>query len=177
MSSSINMTETGIEMQEGIGKSFLQRHLQPPIATRAAKPTRTPRDTIQFKESKISQGEIDEIILKESKKMVEYDDLPKGVLKKILTKINRQSFQEDLDAEIDINGDYSFEDIQSSSLSLDEKMRICNEVCFFKKETKKMQFFDSTMKYIFFDRQTYGRIKLMNHWISTNNQNEQLKPR
>ena len=79
------MAETGIEMQEGIGKSFLQRHLQPPIATTAT-PT-PPRDTAQVKESKISQGEIDEIILKESKKMVEYDDLPKGVLKKMLDNL------------------------------------------------------------------------------------------
>ena len=54
MSSSINMTETGIEMQEGIGKSFLQRHLQPPIATRAAKPTRPPRKLAPLKKQQIT---------------------------------------------------------------------------------------------------------------------------
>ena len=82
------------------------------------------------KDSRISQGEIDDTILKESKKIVEFDDLPKGVLKKLLNKINRQSFHEDdPNAEIEIHDDYSFDDVQTSSMSLREKMQICNEVC------------------------------------------------
>ena len=79
-------------------------------------------------ETKISQGEIDDVILKESQKIIEFDDLPKGILKKLLDKINRQSFQDDPNTEIEINDAYSFEDIQTASISLCDKMRICNEV-------------------------------------------------
>ena len=53
------------------GESFLQRHSQSQGSKIA---------TISGKEdSKISQGEIDDIILKESQKIIEFDDLPKGI--------------------------------------------------------------------------------------------------
>ena len=113
-------------MSERIGHSFLQRQTQQTLkrATIAS-----PISDTSGKDSRISQGEIDDTILKESKKIVEFDDLPKGILKKLLNKINRQSFNEDPNAEIEIHDDYSFDDVQTSSMSLREKMQICNEVC------------------------------------------------
>ena len=130
MASNINMIETeNIEMSERIGHSFLQRQTQQ-SSKRAAATIASPKSGTSGKDSRISQGEIDDTILKESKKIVEYDDLPKGVLKKLLNKINRQSFHEDdPNAEIEIHDDYSFDDVQTSSMSLREKMQICNEVC------------------------------------------------
>ena len=59
-------------------------------------------------ESKISQGDIDDVILKESQKIIEFDDLPKGILKKLLDKINRQSFQDDPITEIVVNDSHCF---------------------------------------------------------------------
>ena len=130
MASNINMNETeNIEMSERIGNSFLQRQTQKSLK-RAAATISSPIIGASGKDSKISQGEIDDTILKESKKIVEFDDLPKGILKKLLNKINRQSFHEDdPNAEIEIHDDYSFDDVQTSSMSLREKMQICNEVC------------------------------------------------
>ena len=129
MASNINMIETeNIEMSERIGHSFLQRQTQQSLK-RAAPTIASPISGTSGKDSRISQGEIDDTILKESKKIVEFDDLPKGILKKLLNKINRQSFNEDPNAEIEIHDDYSFDDVQTSSMSLREKMQICNEVC------------------------------------------------
>ena len=129
MASNINMIETeSIEMSERIGHSFLQRQTQKSLK-RAAATIASPISGTSGKDSRISQGEIDDTILKESKKIVEFDDLPKGILKKLLNKINRQSFNEDPNAEIEIHEDYSFDDVQTSSMSLREKMQICNEVC------------------------------------------------
>ena len=130
MASNINMIGTeNIEMSERIGHSFLQRQTQKPLK-RAAGNIASPISGTSGKDSRISQGEIDDTILKESKKIVEFDDLPKGILKKLLNKINRQSFHEDdPNAEIEIHDDYSFDDVQTSSMSLREKMQICNEVC------------------------------------------------
>ena len=129
MASNINMNETeNIEMSERIGNSFLQRQTQKSLK-RAAATISSPIIGASGKDSKISHGEIDDTILKESKKIVEFDDLPKGILKKLLNKINRQSFNEDPNAEIEIHEDYSFDDVQTSSMSLREKMQICNEVC------------------------------------------------
>ena len=130
MASNINMIENeNIEMSERIGHSFLQRQTQKSFK-RAAATTASPISGTSGKDSRISQGEIDDTILKESKKIVEFDDLPKGILKKLLNKINRQSFHEDdPNAEIEIHDDYSFDDVQTSSMSLREKMQICNEVC------------------------------------------------
>ena len=130
MASNINMIETeNIEMSERIGHSFLQRQTQQSLK-RAAPTIASPISGTSGKDSRISQGEIDDTILKESKKIVEFDDLPKGILKKLLNKINRQSFHEDdPNAEIEIHDDYSFDDVQTSSMSLREKMQICNEVC------------------------------------------------
>ena len=127
MASNINMIESeNIEMSERIGHSFLQRQ----TIKKGAASIPSPISGTSGKDSRISQGEIDDTILKESKKIVEFDDLPKGILKKLLNKINRQSFHEDdPNAEIEIHDDYSFDDVQTSSMSLREKMQICNEVC------------------------------------------------
>ena len=125
MASNINKIEN-IEMSERIGHSFLQRQ----TIKKGAASIPSPISGTSGKDSRISQGEIDDTILKESKKIVEFDDLPKGILKKLLNKINRQSFHEDdANAEIEIHDDYSFDDVQTSSMSLREKMQICNEVC------------------------------------------------
>ena len=124
MASNINKIEN-IEMSERIGHSFLQRQ----TIKKGAASIPSPISGTSGKDSRISQGEIDDTILKESKKIVEFDDLPKGILKKLLNKINRQSFNEDPNAEIEIHEDYSFDDVQTSSMSLREKMQICNEVC------------------------------------------------
>ena len=124
MASNINMNETeNIEMSERIGNSFLQRQTQKSLK-RAAATISSPIIGASGKDSRISQGEIDDTILKESKKIVEFDDLPKGILKKLLNKINRQSFHEDdPNAEIEIHDDYSFDDVQTSSMSLREKCK------------------------------------------------------
>ena len=137
MKSKADIIETGMEMQErNLGQSFLQRHSQGSNVISSQRGGKEGND-----DSKISQGEIDDIILKESQKIIEFDDLPKGILKKLLSKINRQSFQDDPNTEIEINDAYSLDDIQTASMSLRDKMRICNEVSpnnyFFEKSTLK----------------------------------------
>ena len=99
---------------ENLGQSFIRRHLA------------SNEENI----SKFSNPEVDKVILNEAKKLLEFDNLPKGTLENLLKKFNRRSGIN----EIEMGSDFSLEDLKLSSRPLNYKMAISEDLELFKND-------------------------------------------
>ena len=106
--------EESLEMQY-LGQSFVERS-----------GIEVENDTLEISDEQ--EKEISRLILRETKKMVEYDDVPVTFMKKLLESQAKNSNQMELDILEDDDELLTLEELKLSSFCLSKKMRIAQSL-------------------------------------------------
>lgn len=147
--------EESLEMQY-LGQSFVERS-----------GIEVENDTLEISDEQ--EKEISRLILRETKKMVEYDDVPVSFMKKLLESQAKNSNQMELEILEDDDELLTLEELKLSSFCLSKKMRIAQSLDLgIEEETQTVKSFKmskSKKTYATYEK-TMDRVKL-NFWNSS----------
>lgn len=127
-----------MELQAIPGESFVRRNLQASPSVQSLQSQNVSNRYV--KNDNLNMAGVDQLILKEATKMVEFDDLPRGSLEKLLKKLNRDSGFTDEALDILNDEDYTIEDLKMSTLyQLRDKLKYAQDINLWQRDANQQQ--------------------------------------